>query len=199
MYVDENIKKYVDDLAARLPAPGGGSAAGLSGALGTALLEMVCNFTVGKEKYKDVEQAMQGYLTTLKKIREEFMILIDEDVRAYSTIRDAFKGKDKKVIDKTLKAGYCISLKICELSKNSMQIAVDLPERSNANLITDVGCGAELLSASFNSSIYNAEINLKSIEDKEFTAKEKEVLETLKKKIQELYREATLKTKKRME
>ena len=199
MYIDEAIKKYVDDLAARLPAPGGGSAAGLSGALGTALLEMVCNFTVGKEKYKAVEQDMGSHLASLKKIREEFMALIDEDVRAYSTIRDAFKGKDKKVIDKALKDGYYISLKSCGLSKSGMQIAVELPERSNPNLITDVGCGAELLSASFNSSIYNAEINLKSIEDKEFTAKEKEVLETLKKKIQELYREATLKTKKRME
>ena len=199
MYIDGPMKKYVGDLAARLPAPGGGSAAGLSGALGAALLEMVCNFTVGKEKYKAVEQAMQGYLTTLKKIREEFMTLIDEDVKAYSTIRDAFKGKDKKIIDKALKDGYYISLKICELSKNGMQIAVDLPERSNANLITDVGCGAELLSASFNSGIYNAEINLKGIEDKEFVAKEKEVLRELKKKIETLYRDTTLKTKKRME
>ncbi|NQV03999.1 MAG: cyclodeaminase/cyclohydrolase family protein [Candidatus Omnitrophica bacterium] len=199
MYIDGPIKKYVDDLAARLPAPGGGSAAGLSGALGTALLEMVCNFTVGKEKYKAVEQDMGSHLASLKKIRDEFMALIDEDVRAYSTIRDAFKGKDKKVIDKALKDGYYISLKSCELSKKAVEIAVDLPEKANLNLITDVGCGAELLSASFNSSLYNAEINLKGIEDKEFVAKEKETLKALKKKIETLYSDTTLKTKKRME
>ena len=193
------MKKYVDDLAARLPAPGGGSAAGLSGALGTALLEMVCNFTVGKEKYKAVEQDMKNHLVSLKKIREEFMALVDEDVRAYSTIRDAFKGKDKRVIDKALKGGYYISLKSCELSKKAVEIAVDLPEKANPNLITDVGCAAELLRASFNSGIYNAEINLKGIEDKEFVAKEKEVLRELKKKIETLYRDTTLKTKKRME
>lgn len=199
MYVDGSMKKYVDDLAARLPAPGGGSAAGLNGALGTALLEMVCNFTVGKEKYKAVEQDMKKHLVSLKKIREEFMILIDEDVKAYSTIRDVFKGKDKKVIDKALKDGYYISLKSCELSKKAVEIAVDLPEKANPNLITDVGCGAELLNASFNSGIYNAGINLKGIEDKEFIVKEKEALEALKKKIQKLYKDTALKTKKRME
>ncbi|MBU1062214.1 MAG: cyclodeaminase/cyclohydrolase family protein [Candidatus Omnitrophica bacterium] len=199
MYINESITKYIEDLAAKLPAPGGGSASGLSGALGTALLEMVCNFTAGKEKYKDVEQDILQHLDSLNNIRREFILLIDEDVKAYTHICSAFKSKDKKIIDKALKDGYYISLKVCELSKRALGIAMDLPEKGNANLLTDVGCGAELLKATFNSGVFNAEINLKGIEDKDFVSKEKTLLDTLKKEIEVLYKDAVTKTKKRME
>jgi len=199
MYINEPIKKYISDLGAKLAAPGGGSAAGACGALGTALLEMVCNFTAGKEKYKDVEQDTQVRLDSLKKIKEEFQGLIDKDVETYSTICSAFKTKDKKNIDKALKDGYYISLKICKLSKMAIEIAVELPGKTNVNLITDVGCGAEMLSAAFNSGIFNAEINLKGIEDKGFIAKEKAVLGSLKENMKRLYENTITKTKKGME
>ncbi|MDP8230184.1 MAG: cyclodeaminase/cyclohydrolase family protein [Candidatus Gorgyraea atricola] len=181
MYINKSLKKYIDDLAAKLPAPGGGSAAALSGALGIALLEMVCNFTIGKEKYKAVEQDVQAHLDSLKKIREEFSALIDEDVATYTSICSAYKSKDKKLIDKALKNGYDISLKMCKLSKNAIEIAKDLSKKGNPNLITDVGCGTELLDAAFNSGIINARINLKGIEDKDFVSKENKALDTLKK------------------
>ena len=51
MYVNKSLKKYLDDLTAKLPAPGGGSAAALVAALGAALIGMVINFTLGKPKY----------------------------------------------------------------------------------------------------------------------------------------------------
>lgn len=198
MYINGTIKEYIDDLAARKPAPGGGSAAGACGGLAIALLEMVCNFTIGGEKYKALEKDIGNYLVTLKKIREEFTALIDEDVRVYSEIRKAFRTKDNKIIDNALKAGYDISLKMCRLSKKGLEIALDLSKKGNVNLITDVGCGAELLNAVFNSSIFNCDINLKGIEDKDFTAKEKLTLDTLKKGIAVLYRDSILNTKERM-
>jgi len=197
MYTKESIKKYIDDLASRKSTPGGGSAAGLCGALGTALLEMVCNFTTG-EKYKDIEPHIQGMLLSLKKIREEFSALVDRDVEAYSAIRSAFETKDKKVIDNALKDGYYICLKICELSRKGLEVAAGLPEKGNTNLITDVGCGAELLNAAFNSGVFNCEINLKGIEGRAFVEKERSVLDVLKKEIGPLYKDAISKTKKKM-
>ena len=198
MYIDETIKKYIEDLASRQPTPGGGSAAGLCGALGVALLEMVCNFTTG-DKHKDVEVDIRKCLGPLKQIREELSGLIDKDVEAYSAIRSAFKTKDKKNIDNALKNGYDICLKICSLSKSGLQIALGLSEKGNVNLITDVGCGAELLKAAFNSGVFNCEINLKGIEERGFTEKEKSVLTALKKEIEVLYKNTIAKTKERME
>ena len=198
MYINEPLKKYIDELAARQPTPGGGSAAGLAGALGAALLEMVCNFTIGNKKYRDIEEVVSGNLIVIKKIREEFLILVDEDTKVYSSICAAFKTKDEKIIDKALKDGYYISLKMCELAKSGMKVSSSLAEKSNVNLITDVGCGSELLKASFNSGAFNAEINLKGIKDTLFVEKERLVVSTLKKEISDLYKKAISKTNERM-
>ena len=198
MYINEPLKKYIDELAARQPTPGGGSAAGLAGALGAALLEMVCNFTIGNKKYQDIEEVVSGNLIVIKKIREEFLILVDEDTKVYSSICAAFKTKDEKIIDKALKDGYYISLKMCELAKSGMKVSSSLAEKSNVNLITDVGCGSELLKASFNSGAFNAEINLKGIKDTLFVEKERLVVSTFKKEISDLYKKAISKTSERM-
>jgi methenyltetrahydrofolate cyclohydrolase len=198
MYINEPIKKYIDDLAAREPVPGGGSAAALTGASGAALLEMVCNFTIGNKKYKDIEEATSGYLILIKKIKEEFLVLVDEDTKAYLSICAAFKIKDEKNIESALKQGYYVSLKICELAKSGMAIALHLSEKSNINLITDVGCGAELLKACFNSGAFNSEINLKRIKEVSFTDKERLALHSFKKDIFDLYKKAISKTTERM-
>lgn len=198
MYINESISKYINDLAARQPAPGGGSAASLTGALGIALLEMVCNFTIGNIKYKDIEEITVSHLAALKKIREEFMALVDEDVKVYGSICSAFKTKDEKNIDKALKDGYYISLKMCKLSKSGIDIAMDLAAKSNINLITDVGCGAELLKAGFNSGVFNSEINLKGIKDISFAEKERLALNNMKNDIEVLYKRVIFKANKRM-
>lgn len=198
MYLQKSIKEYLDELAARQPTPGGGSAAALTGALGVALLEMVCNFTIGNKRYKDIEKVISSHLSALKKIREEFTALIDDDVKAYNGICSAFKTKDKKIIDNALKNGYRISLKICEFSKSGIDIALELADKSNVNLITDVGCGIELLKAGFNSGAFNSEINLKGIKDLSFTEKGKLVLKKMKDDIEALYKKAISKTSERM-
>jgi formiminotetrahydrofolate cyclodeaminase len=159
---------------------------------------MVCNFTIGNKKYKDIEEVINNHMHTLKKIREEFMVLIDEDVTVYGSICGAFKTKDEKNIDKALKDGYHISLKICELSKSGIDIALDLADKSNINLITDVGCGAELLKAGFNSGVFNAQINLKGIKDILFAEKERLVLNKMKNDMENCYKKVISKVNERM-
>jgi len=198
MYIDAPLKKYLDELGAKQPAPGGGSASALAGALGAALLEMVCNFTIGNKKYSNVENDVAGYLASVRKIREEFMVLVDEDVKVYSAINAAFKTKDGKTIDNALKDGYYISLKICRLSRSCAEIAVSVSEKGNANLISDVGCAVELVRASFSSGIFNCEINLKGIKENLFAEKERMVLKALKKDMEDLCKKALTKTQERM-
>lgn len=198
MYIDCSLRDYIDELAGRKPTPGGGSAAGLCGALGTALLEMVCNFTAGNERYKDVEPEILKNLEALKKIREGLAAAVDEDVKAYAAIRSAFKTKDEKHIDNALKDGYHICLKICRLSKSGLDIAPPLAEKGNINLVTDVGCGAELLNAAFNSAIFNCEVNLKGMTDKAFREKERTTLNALAKETEVLYKRSIAKTREGM-
>ena len=198
MYRKISVQKYIDELAGRKPVPGGGSAAALCGALGTALLEMVCNFTVGKAAYKSVEPDIKRYLASLKKAREKFVILIDEDARIYSKISCVFKSGNKKNIDKSLKDGYYVSEKMSQMCVSAMRIAMDLSQKGNVNLITDVGCGAELLRASFNSGIFNSEINLNGLKDTSFVKSKKSYMAQLKNEMEILYKNAVTKTKEKM-
>ncbi len=85
MYCDESLKKYLDDLSAKLSAPGGGSAAAVSASMGTALISMVINFTLGKQKYSQYEIELKEMLIKSEKLRVEFIDLVDQDVLAYNS------------------------------------------------------------------------------------------------------------------
>lgn len=197
MYRKTSLQEYIDELAARKPVPGGGSAAALCGALGTALLEMVCNFTVGKIAYKSVEPDIKAALASLKRLRQKFVVLINEDARVYLKISRAFK-RDKKNIDKSLKDGYYVSEQMCEMCVNAMRVALNLSQEGNVNLTTDVGCGAELLRASFNAGIFNAEINLRGLKDKRFIKNKRFHIGQLEKEITVIYKNAIAKVRKKM-
>ena len=75
-YKDETLKKYLDDLAGRLPAPGGGSAAALTAGLGASLISMVVNFSLGKPKYAKYENELKGILDKSERLREELLRLV---------------------------------------------------------------------------------------------------------------------------
>ena len=53
---DQSIKDFLRDLESDLPAPGGGSVAGLISALSGALNSMVYSLTVGKKAYMNLEE-----------------------------------------------------------------------------------------------------------------------------------------------
>src|SRR5947208_10026892 len=83
------VREFSDQLAAGQPTPGGGSAAALAGALGAGLVSMVCNFTVGREKYADVEDEMRGVLRRSEELRGELERAVEDDVAAYGGYAEA--------------------------------------------------------------------------------------------------------------
>jgi len=163
MYINEPIKKYLNDLSAKLPAPGGGSAAALVGAAGTALMSMVCNFTVGKKNYKDVESDVKRILSQAEEIREKLESLIDKDVDAYN----AYSSSDRS--DEALKKILAIPLNICRLSHKALTLCPELSRKGNKFLISDVRCAAEMLEAAFYSALFNVRINLSYFKDEKYS------------------------------
>ncbi|MCX5703048.1 MAG: cyclodeaminase/cyclohydrolase family protein, partial [Candidatus Omnitrophica bacterium] len=121
-YKEESLKKYLDDLAARLPAPGGGSAAALTAAMGAALISMVVNFTLGKPKYARYEEELGGILEKSEKLREEFLNLVDLDVTAY-------KSKD-------IRSALNVPLMVARLCFEGARLCPGLIKKGNINLIS---------------------------------------------------------------
>lgn len=155
MYCNKFLKKYLNDLAAKLPAPGGGSAAALTASCGASLISMVINFTLGKPKYAAYENELKLILEKSEKLRVDFLGLVDKDVVAYKSnnIRDALN----------------VPFMICRLCFEAMKLCPPLVKKSNLRLISDVAVAAVLLEAAFTSAYYNVKINLKSIDDKKLS------------------------------
>ncbi|MDD4980340.1 MAG: cyclodeaminase/cyclohydrolase family protein [Candidatus Omnitrophica bacterium] len=163
-YKDLSLKRYLNDLSAKLPAPGGGSAAALNAGLGASLISMVVNFTLGKPKYAKYEDALKKIIEKSEKLREEFLNLVDLDVVAYQSknIRDALD----------------VPFMIARLSYEGIKLCPPLITKGNLNLISDVAVAAILLEAAFASAYFNVEINLKMLGDKKLaTAVRKELIQ----------------------
>ena len=155
MYCNKSLKQYLDDLAAKLPAPGGGSAAALNAAMGVSLISMVVNFTLGNPKYAKYEKELKNYLSESEKLRAEFLNLVDLDVIAYNS----------KDIRKTLD----VPLMICRLCFEGIKLCPPLITKGNEKLISDVAVAAVLLESAFSSAYFNVEINLKTLVDRNLT------------------------------
>jgi len=181
-YKDETLKKYLDELAAKLPAPGGGSAAALTAAMGVSLISMVVNFTLGKPKYAKYEKELKVILSKSEKLREEFLNLVDLDVQAYQSknIRDALN----------------VPFMVARLCFEGIKLCPALIKKGNINLISDVAVAAVLLEAAFTCAYFNVEINLKSLTDKTLTKKIKKELTPKEKIIRRIRLETEVKVGK---
>ncbi|MEW6009320.1 MAG: cyclodeaminase/cyclohydrolase family protein [Candidatus Omnitrophota bacterium] len=179
MYINEPIKKYLDDLSAKLPAPGGGSASALVGALGCALLCMVCNFTIGKAKYKDVEREIKEILKHLKDSKQRFLQIVDLDVKAYYKVFKSRKSA-QRIYQRNLINATRVPLEICELVSETYKFCPLLSKKTNKYLISDVYVAKELLKSCFKSAEFNVRINLPHIKNKNFVSRSNKIIKNLR-------------------
>ncbi|MCM8790078.1 MAG: cyclodeaminase/cyclohydrolase family protein [Candidatus Omnitrophica bacterium] len=191
MYLDKPLRQYLDDLAAKKPAPGGGSAAALAAAIGTSLMSMVANYTVGKPKYKDVEAKVADILLRVQNFDSELRSLVDDDVAAYKKLSEGLKAAcdDKAKKEALYKAACEVPFKVCEISAKCLKLCKELAESGNRNLVTDTAIAAILLEGAFFSAKYNVYINLECIEDMDYIGKVHQVLAPLEESIPELKEE----------
>ena len=170
MYIDKTIKIYLDDLAAKKPAPGGGSAAALSAAIGVSLMSMVCNYTSGNFKYKDCEEKVADILVRCDNYRGELEGLVDEDIEVYNRLTAAIKesGDDDGKLEKFYKEAVSPPFRVCKIAAECLRLCKVIAECGNKNLITDIAIAAILLEGAVFSAKFNVYINLKYIKDMDY-------------------------------
>ena len=195
MYLERPLKDFIEDTASRTPTPGGGSVAALVGALGSCLLRMVGNFTIGKEKFKSVEKDMELILSELNLFTLRFCRLMQDDISAYQNFsRVSSLPKDtpeekkirKEALQDALKKAAEVPFKMCEDSFELLKVASRILDIGNPRLISDVGVGAILAQACLESAALNVEINLSSIRDENFVKQKRESLTKFLKEGEEL-------------
>jgi len=182
------IDKFLDDLASSAATPGGGSAAAIIGAMGAALVAMVCHLTIGKKKYAEVEEEMKAVLTEAEALRHRLTGMIEEDVQAFDAVMgaygmpketDADKEKRSAAIQEALKLATDVPLRCCHAAREVVDLAAKASAKGNLNVISDAGVGVLAAYAALRSAALNVYTNAKMITDKSFADAKLRELETL--------------------
>ena len=177
MYVEKPMIVFLDRLASRSPEPGGGAVSALTGALGAALVSMVGNLTLGKEKYADVQDQVEELLKSSEKLRDELQGLIQKDTEVYAEVSAAYKmpreSEEEKAaraasIQKALKTATEVPFEIAEKCLEVARVSQTAAEIGNVGAVSDAGVAALLAEAAAQSAALNVKINVNSIEDRDF-------------------------------
>ena len=200
MLSKKTISEFISILGSETPVPGGGSASALSGALGVALIAMVANLTVGRQKYSECEELNRFALEESNKLCAELIALIDRDAEAYGKLAEAYKLPRGTAKEKTARNAAIAetTLGATEAPFETMQAALkalylckSLVGKSNENAASDLGVSALNLLSCINGAWLNVLINLSGVENATtaefFKTKGQEIVDTAKKEAEYIY------------
>lgn len=170
---DETIGGYLEALAARVPAPGGGAAAALHAAQGAALLGMVARYTTG-EKYAEHKVAVEELIEATDRYRTQALGLAEADAAAFGAVGEAYKlpkdteeakaARSAAIAEATIGAARPPA-EVVALCVALLGVAQTLLPIGNRNVISDVAAAAEAVRAAAVSARVNIEINLGAVTD----------------------------------
>ena len=169
--IDQSCADFTAALASRASVPGGGGAAALAGALGTALCSMAGNFTLGKKTYAAVEADIRALLEKGAAVQARLLELVDEDARAFEPLSRAYAiPKDDPTRETVLEAA---TLEACRAPmamaaccRDAIGLLEEMLEKGSVMLLSDVGCGALLCRAALESAAMNVYVNTGALRDR---------------------------------
>jgi formiminotetrahydrofolate cyclodeaminase len=174
---DMGVEPFLEALASSSATPGGGSAAAIIGAMGAALVSMVCNLTIGKKKYADVEDEMKHVLGKAESLRRRLTGMIEDDVQAFDKVMaaygmpketDADKARRDGAIQAALKLATDVPLRCAQAAREVIDLAGIASGKGNLNVISDAGVAVLAGHAALRSAALNVFTNARMINDKAF-------------------------------
>ncbi|MCZ7604228.1 MAG: glutamate formimidoyltransferase [Melioribacteraceae bacterium] len=189
--VEMKVTDFVDEVSRESPAPGGGSIAALSGALGVSLSSMVANLTANKRGSEEVDKILNDAAERCQEIKSKLVKSVDDDTNAFNQYMDAMRmpkktEEEKKKRTEAMQEGLKVAVQVpymtALLSYEAIEIAETVAKLGNPNSITDVGVGAQSAYTGVLGGIYNVLINLKAIKDENFVKEMKSNCDELKEK-----------------
>ena len=202
---DLTSKDFLTALASSAPAPGGGGGAAMAGALAAALASMVCNLTIGKEKFAAQECEVKALLQEAEQVRQTLLNLVEDDAAVFNSFMacyklpkttDAEKAARTAAIRKAAKQAAEVPLAIARASFKVLQLAHRLVIIGNPGVITDGACSALLARAALRCAEYNVRINLGLTKDEAYNEQVATELNKLLKTAEELEEQALAATDK---
>ena len=181
-FADMTVRGFLDELASQSPAPGGGTASAVAGAMGVGLAAMVAGLTDTSQKSAEDASRVDEISHRWKELIWALLGCADDDTAAFNEVMKAFKlpkttDEDKRArreaIQLALKGAVSAPRRTLQLAAEGMQMAAFMAESGNDNAASDAGVGALLLDTAMGGAIFNMQINLASIKDQDFVAQMK--------------------------
>ena len=178
-YSSMSCRDFVNVLGSSEPVPGGGGASALVGAVGTALGSMVASLTIGKKKYKDVEEDMIALREKAQKLQNQLVGLIERDAEVFAPLAAAYGmpketpeeiEKKEQVMAVVLKNAAMVPLEIMERCCDALDLMREFAAKGSMLAISDAGVGAACCRAALQGASLNVFINTKSMKDRETAA-----------------------------
>ncbi|MGE4213529.1 MAG: cyclodeaminase/cyclohydrolase family protein [Anaerotignaceae bacterium] len=174
-----NCDVFAEKLASKEPVPGGGGVAALVGSLGVALATMVANYSIGKKAFLGKEAKHQEIIDKSTDLRIKLLSLIDEDAENFEPLSKAYglptstdeeKAEKEKVLQAALKVAADGPIKMVEYVYEAIKLQEELVDLSTKIIISDVGCGVQMLKAALYSANLNVVVNMNLIKDEAYVA-----------------------------
>ena len=171
------VGAWLDELGSAAPTPGGGAVAALSTATAAALVEMVGNLTIGRAAYAEHEPQVTAVRDEARSLRRRALEQADEDAAAFGALMAAYRlprGTDDQnntrraaVQQATQKAAAsaAVPLDVAATAAAVINLASQLPGRSNPNVLSDVGVAAVTAAAAIEAAAVNVDVNLATLTD----------------------------------
>lgn len=172
-----NLRAFADETASESPAPGGGSISAYVGSLGVALGTMVANLSAGKRGWEDQFTLFNEAAVKGQQLKDELLLLVDEDTRAFNKIMNAFalpKSTDDEkalrtaTIEEATKYACEVPLQVMQKAYSALDMLELMVDKGNQNSITDAGVGVLCVKTAVLGAYFNVLVNAKSLKDKTF-------------------------------
>ncbi len=172
-----DLNKFMERLASKEPAPGGGAASAMVAMVGSALSSMVSALTEGKKGYEDVQERVKAIELKMLEIRRDLEKLMEEDEQAFNKISttwklpkntDEEKVARKKALQSALRNAIEPPWRIANLASEIMDYAIDLLSIGNKNAITDSACSLIFAFSAAEGALLNITINVNLIDNASF-------------------------------
>jgi len=182
------IELFLDDLASQKATPSGGSAAAVMGAMGAALVSMVCNLTLGKANYRDFEEELKSVLRKAEDLRRDLTGMIEEDVQAFDAVMRAYgmprltkeeAATRAQAIQTALKTATLVPMRCCRACREVITLGSVVAEKGNRNVVSDAGVAVVAGHAALRSAALNVFTNARAITDRIFAEEQLAELEQL--------------------
>jgi formiminotetrahydrofolate cyclodeaminase len=188
MITQITLENFLDSLASKAPTPGGGSAAAVIGAMGAALISMVCNVTLGKKGMEDVAAEMRAVCAGSEDLRRRLTAMIAADIAAFDGLMSAYrrpkstdaeKAQRSAAIQESLVAATNTPLDCARACAEVIKLSRRAAQHGYSGVISDAGVGVLAAHTALRSAALNVQINAPLLEDRAFAARAGEELQTM--------------------